>query len=156
MSLKENIQNDIKEAMKARDGLKLSVLRMLSSSIKNKELEKRGKTGKEEVLNDEEILAAIRTEVKRRKDAANEFTKGGRRDLAEKEIAESKILETYLPAEMPDEELEKIAKEVVTSLGEVTQKDFGRVMGEVMKIVRGRASGDRISALVKKTLAQNE
>lgn len=153
MTFKEKIQNDTKEAMKAKDELKLSVLRMLSSAIKNKELEKRAKTGKEEALNDEEVVASIRSEAKKRKDATEEFEKGGRRDLAEKETAELKILENYLPAEMPDEDLEKIAKEVVAGLGEVTQKDFGRVMGEVMKRMKGEAGGDRVSAAVKKLLS---
>lgn len=153
MTFKEKIQNDTKEAMKAKDELKLSVLRMLSSAVKNKELEKRAKTGKEEALNDEGIVAAVRSEAKKRKDAAQEFEKGGRKDLAEKETMELKILENYLPAEMPDEDLEKIAKEVIAGSGEVTQKDFGRVMGEVMKRVKGEAGGDRVSAAVKKLLS---
>lgn len=151
---KEKILQDIKEAMKAKDELKLSVLRMLSSAIKNKELEKRAKTGKEEALNDEEVMTTIRSEAKKRKDAVESFEKGGRKDLADKEAAEMKILEVYLPAEMPDEELEKIAKEVVAGLGEVTQKDFGRAMGEVMKKVKGQASGDRVSAMVKRLLGK--
>lgn len=156
--MKEKILQDIKEAMKAKDELKLSVLRMLSSAIKNRELEKRGKTGNEETLNDEEVMVAIRSEVKKRKDAVEQFSKGGREDLASKEKHELAVLESYLPAEMSDEELEKVVTGVVSSLGEVTQKDFGRVMGEVMKKVKGlpaqagQASGDRVTALVKKIL----
>lgn len=151
--MREKILQDIKEAMKARDELKLSVLRMLSSAMKNREIEKRAKTGKEETLTEEEVMASIRSEVKKRKDAVQEFEKGGRADLAQKEAAEMKVLEVYLPAEMSDEDLEKMTKEIISGMGEVTQKDFGKVMGEVMKKVKGQASGDRVSAAVKKLLS---
>ncbi len=144
--LKEKIQADAKAAMKAKDELRLSVLRLLSSAIHNREIEKHGE------LTEEEIVAAIRSELKKRKDAAEQFLKGGRKELADKEAAEAKILETYLPGELPDEEIEKVAREAIAILGEVTQKDFGRVMGEVMKRVKGQASGDRISAAVRKFL----
>lgn len=150
--MKSRIIADIKNAMRAKNELKLSVLRMLSSAIHNKEIEKRAKTGKEEELGEEEIVAAIRTEVKKRRDAIQEFEKGNRKDLADKESAELKILEKYLPQELPDEEIEKIVKEVVAGLGEVTVKDFGRVMGEVMKRVKGQASGDRVSGAARKAL----
>ncbi|MBI2640797.1 MAG: GatB/YqeY domain-containing protein [Candidatus Sungbacteria bacterium] len=150
--MKDKIQNDIKEAMRSKDELRLSVLRMLSSSIHNKELEKRVKSGKAEELSEEEVVAAIRSEVKKRRDAIIEFEKGGRQDLAEKESAEAKILEVYLPQEISDEEIEKVVKEVISVLGEVTIKDFGRVMQEAMKKVKGQAGGDRVSAAVKKIM----
>lgn len=150
--MKSKIIVDIKNAMRAKNELKLSVLRMLSSAIHNKEIEKRAKTGKEEELGEEEIVAAIRTEVKKRRDAIQEFEKGNRKDLVDKESAELKILEEYLPAEISDEEIEKIVKDVVAGFGEITQKDFGRIMGEVMKRVKGQASGDRVSGAVKKLL----
>ncbi len=139
--------------MRAKDELRLSVLRMLSSAIHNKELEKRAKSGREEGLSEEEITAVIRQEAKKRRDAIFEFERGGRRDLVDKESAELKILEVYLPQEMRDEEIEKLVKEVVAGLGGVTPKDFGRVMGEAIKRVKGQASGDRVSAAVKKILA---
>jgi hypothetical protein len=150
--MKEKILQDIKEAMRYKDELKLSVLRMLSSAIHNKELEKRTKSGKAEELTEEEAAAVIRSEAKKRRDAIAEFEKGGRKDLAEKESAEFKILEEYLPQELPDVEIEKIILEVIGQLKEITQKDFGRVMGEVMKRVRGQASGNRVGAMVKKFL----
>lgn len=158
MTLKEKISEDIKNAMKQKEELKLSVLRMLTAAMHNRSIEKRSKGAGEE-LTEEEIVAAIRAEAKKRKDAVIEFEKGGRKDLAEKEAAELVILETYLPAEMADEDLEKIVKEVVGSMGEVTQKDFGRAMSEVMKRVKGlpaqagQASGDRVSTAVKKLLS---
>jgi hypothetical protein len=150
--MKEKILQDMKEAMRSKDELKLSVLRMLSSAIHNKELEKRAKSGKAEELTEEEAAAVIRSEAKKRRDAIAEFEKGGRKDLAEKESAELKILEEYLPQELPDVEIEKIILEVIGQLKEITQKDFGRVMGEVMKRVRGQASGNRVGAMVKKFL----
>lgn len=153
MTFKEKIQQDIVSAMKAKEELRLSVLRMLISAVKNRELEKRSKTGKEETLTDEEVVATIRSEVKKRKDAAGEFTKGSRADLAKKELAELKILEVYLPAEMSDGALGEIVKEVISSFDVPTARDFGKIMGEAMKRVKGQASGDRVSAFVKKFLA---
>ena len=150
--MKLKIQNDIKEVMRSKDELKLSVLRMLSAAIHNKELEKRAKTGKSEELTDEETIGVIHSEAKKRRDAIAEFEKGGRKDLADKESAELKILEGYLPQELSDEEIEKIVREVVVETGISDPTMFGRIMGEVMKRVKGRASGERMSAAVKKLL----
>lgn len=181
MNLKQTIENELKEALRNKEELKLSVLRMLSAAIHNKEIEKRTKLSKnpevkdlaaqsllgeprsnfekvgrekESELNEEETLGVIRSEAKKRKDSIVEFEKGGRKDLVDKESAELKILEAYLPKEMGDGELEKIVGEAVAGMSGVTAKDFGRVMGEVMKKVKGQASGDRVSAVVKKLLPQ--
>lgn len=150
--MKEKIQNDIKEAMRGRDELRLSVLRMLFSAIHNRELEKRSKTGKAEELNEEEIVAVIRSETKKRRDAIGEFEKGGREDLAEKEADELKILEIYLPQEISDGEVEKIVGEIISGFGVVTSKDFGKIMGKVMQKIGSAASGDRVSGAVRKVL----
>lgn len=155
MNLKEKIAGDMKDAMKSRDELKLSVLRMLQSAIHNKEIEKKGKMGEDlGELAEEELVAVFRSEIKKRRDAAEGFEKGGRHESAEKERRESEILQSYLPQELPDEELEKIAMEVVAGLGTVTMKEFGKVMGEVMKRVKRQASGDRVSGAVKKVLGK--
>lgn len=174
--LKEKLQQEMKEAMKAHEELRLSVLRMLLSAIHNREIEKKinptrsethnaspvpqaeqtsnGARGGRE-LTDQEVLAAIRSEVKKRKDAIGEFEKGGRKDLADKEAAEMKILEVYLPAEMPEAELGKIIKQVFADLGiqkpfDTAQgKDFGKIMGTVMQRIKGQVSGDRVSRAVK-------
>ncbi len=138
----------MKEALKQKDAARLSVLRMFLASAQNKGKEKRAKGGEEE-LTEDEAVAVLRTEAKRRRDSIQEFTKGGRRDLADKESAELAVLEKYLPVEMPDEELQKIVKEAAASLGEVGVKDFGRIMGEVMKKTKGSVSGDRVSVMVK-------
>lgn len=156
--MKQRIQNEIKEAMRSKNGLRLSVLRMLSSAIHNREIEKRAKSGKPEELTEEETVAVIRSEVKKRRDAIVEFEKGGRKDLAEKEAAELKILEAYLPQELSDQEIEKIVSEALDHLGlqkpfdSAQGRDFGRIMGEVMKRIKGQASGDRVSAAVKKVV----
>ena len=163
MTLKQKIEQELKGALRNKEELRLSVLRMLSSAMHNKEIEKRTKLSKnpdvkdlekESGLNDEEVLNAIRSEAKKRRDSIVEFEKGGRKDLVEKESAELKILEAYLPKEMNEEELEKLVGETVAGLGSVTMKDFGRVMGEAMKKVKGQASGDRVSAVVKKMLPE--
>lgn len=156
MLLKEKIAEDIKNSMRQKAELKLSVLRMLSSAIKNKELEKRGKTGKEEVLTEGEVVAAIRSEAKKRKDSISEFEKAGRKELAEKEAAEMKILEAYLPAEISDEDLAGMVRETIASMGEVSIKDFGKIIGAVMKRAGGQASGDRVSQVVKLLLSQSD
>ena len=150
--MRERIQNDIKDAMRGKDELRLSVLRMLSAAFHNRELEKRAKTGKAEELSEEEMVSVIRSEVKKRRDAIGEFEKGGRKDLADKEAAELKVLEAYLPQELSDQEIEKIVREVAAQAGEVTEKDFGRIMGEAVKRIKGQAGGDRISVVVRRFL----
>ena len=149
--MKDRINADLKEAMKAKDELRLSVLRMLSASIKNIEIGKR-EGGSQPQLTDGEILKVISSEMKKRKDAAEGFSKGGKEEMAQKELEEAKILELYLPAQLSDEEIEQHVKAAVAELGEVTQKDFGKVMKDVMARVQGLASGDRVSAAVKKIL----
>ncbi|MFY9461609.1 MAG: GatB/YqeY domain-containing protein [Candidatus Sungiibacteriota bacterium] len=151
MTLKEKIEHDLKEAMKNREELRLSVLRMLSAALHNKEIEKRGR-GVSPELTEEETVAVLRTEVKKRKDSVEGFEKGARLELAEKERNEIKIIEPYLPRELSDADLEKIVSEVIAAAGEVAEKDFGRVMGEAMKRAKGHASGERVSAILKKFL----
>jgi uncharacterized protein len=144
----EKIKNDLKGALRNQDTLRLSTLRMLISSIHNREIEKKSKG--EEMLSDEEIVVVVRSELKKRRDAADGFAKGGRREAAEKEQAEAKILESYLPAELSDEEVLGVVKEVVAGMGEVTMKEFGKVMGEAMKRLGGQAGGDLVKGAVRK------
>lgn len=151
MGLKEKIESDTKQAMREKDALRLLVLRMLSSAFHNRVIEKRGR-GLGEELSEEESVAVLRSEVKRRKDAIREFEKGGRRDLVDKESSELAILEVYLPPELSDEELERILLAVLQKIGSVTAKDFGRIMGEVMEEVKGQASGDKIGRRVREIL----
>ena len=147
--LKRKIEDAARNALKSQEPELLMTLRMLLSAIKNREIEKKGKGGEHE-LSEDEVMAVLRSEVKKRRDAISEFQKGGRQDLADKEAREMAILEKYLPAEMSDEEIEKLLAPLVAQGASV--KDFGRIMSAAMKAVAGRASGDRVSAMVKRML----
>ena len=145
--LHEKIQNDIKEAMKARDEVRLSVLRGLKSAFTNEVVAKGRKP--DEKLNDEETLAVIKRASKQRKDSINQFKDGGREDLAEKEEAELKIIEEYLPAEMSDEETSKIAKAKKEEMGVSDKSEMGKLMGAVMKETAGQADGQRVKKIIE-------
>ena len=152
-SLKNKISEDQKNALKNGDALRLSVLRMLSAAIANKEIELRKK---DLGLSDQEILDVISAEAKRRKDAIAEYGNGGRNDLAAKEQNELEILQKYLPPEISDEDLTRIVKNGIREAGlpagkagAVGEKDFGNVMKLIMPTLRGKASGDRISRTLR-------
>ena len=147
MSLKDRLLQDMKEAMKARDQLKLSTLRLLVSEIKNKEIDAKGE------LKDEAILAIIQKAVKQRQDSIAQYEKGGRQDLADKEKAELEILKAYLPEELSQEEILKIIDEAIAATGATSPKEMGKVMREVMPKVKGRADGKMVNELVRKRLA---
>ncbi|MBI4134996.1 MAG: GatB/YqeY domain-containing protein [Candidatus Sungbacteria bacterium] len=150
------LQNDLKAALKRGDSLSVSVLRMLQSALHNKSLEKRAKLAKaggipgDATLTDEEVVGTIRSEAKRRREAAGEFDKGSRPELARKELDEAKILEAYLPAEPDDATIEDAVREVMAEVGN-DPKQFGKVMGAVMKRLPG-VSGERMSRVVKNLL----
>lgn len=148
--LKERLSSDIKDAMRAKNELVLSVLRMLSGAIKNKEISLRGET--EAGLSDEQVAEVIRSEVKKRNDSIISYKDGGRPDLADKEIAEIKILEKYLPPQMSDEDMEKEVRAIVAGMGEAV--DFGRAMGQAMARMKGKADGNKVSEVVKKILGK--
>lgn len=152
--LKEKIEEEVKNAMKTKKELRLSVFRMLSSAVHNKEIEKRSRFGAGGGgLSDEEIIQVVRTEFKKRKDAAMAFTAGGRFRLAAKEREEGDMLAELLPQELSDEELEKITDAGVAAIGASSAKDMGRLIGWVMAEAKGQVSGERVSALVKKKFA---
>ncbi len=149
-TLKDKITEDQKQALKSGEALRLSVLRLLLSSIGNKEIDLR----KRDVgLSDQEVLDVISSEVKKRKDAAQEFRKGGREDLAAKEESELEILRPYLPPEISDEDLLRIVKEGIREAGAGSEQDFGNVMKIIMPTLKGKASGDRISQALRQELA---
>lgn len=151
MGLKAAIGEDTVRAMRGKDERRLVTLRMLSSAIHNREIEKRGK-GEAGEITEEDALGVLRSEAKKRRDAIAEFEKGRRPDLVEKEKQELSILEAYLPAELDDAAIGTVVKSVVAEFGSVGAKDFGRVMGEVMKRLKGTASGDRVSRAVREVL----
>ncbi len=147
--LKVQIEDAARHALKNQEELLLSTLRLLLTAIHNREIEKRTKTGSGD-LSDEEIIAIIRSEAKKRKDAITEFTRGGRQEAAQKEAAELAILEKYLPQELSDEEIEKLVQPLAAGRAFT---DFGAVMGLAIKVVAGRASGDRVRDILRKALS---
>lgn len=154
MSLKSKISEDVKNAMRrgSEGALALSTLRMVSSAIANKEIELRKK---DLGLSDQEVLDVISHEVKKRKDAALEFRKGERTDLAEKEEAELLILKDYLPPEISEEDLIRIVRDGVRESGATGEKDFGKAMKVIMPTLKGKASGDRVSEALRNELKKH-
>ena len=151
MNLKDKIGEDIKNALKKGEAIALSTLRMLLASIRNKEIELRKK---DIGLSDSEVLDVISSEAKRRKDAISEYQNADRVELAQKEEEELSILKGYLPAEISDEDLLRIVQDGLREAGASGEKDFGKVMKVIMPTLKGKASGDRISDVLKKELAK--
>ena len=149
MSLAVTIDEQIKEAMKAKEADRLGVLRMLKSAVKYAVIEKYGAEG---TAKDEDVIAAVRKEIKKRQDSIEAFTKGGRSDQAAKEQSEIKILETYLPQAMSEVELESLVKSVITELKATDKKAMGAVMKACQAKAAGRADNRALSALVGKLL----
>lgn len=164
MTLKEKIQKDLNEAIKEKKELEALVLRMLCAAILNKEKEKRYKKSKEKPdlkekglvkesqLTEEEIVDVTSSEIKKRKEAIADYEKGGREELAEKEKKEAAILQKYLPAQLSEDEIKKLAQEAVKKVGATEPKDMGKVMAELMKQVKGKADGSLVSKIVKDLL----
>ncbi|MBI2514591.1 GatB/YqeY domain-containing protein [Candidatus Wolfebacteria bacterium] len=150
--LQRKIEDDLKEALKSGNSKKVSTLRLISASIHNREIEKRSKTG-DRVLTDEEILEVLNREAKKRKEAIEIYLKNGRGDLAQGETEELGMIEVYLPRQLTEEELGEFISEVIISLGS-NPKDFGRIMGEVMKLAKGRADGRRVGEMIKKRISE--
>lgn len=153
MSLYQDLNTQLKEAMKAGDVLKRDTVRLIQSAVKNSAIDKRQEVA---LLSDEEVMEVIKRLVKQRKDSIEQYRAGGREDLAEKEAAELAILEAYLPAEMSDEELRDLITETLAESGITAPAQMGQAMGLAMKKVSGRASGDRVRAFVESALKGNE
>lgn len=145
MNIIEKIDNDFKEAMKAKNEAAVSTLRMARSAFKNKQID----LGKE--LSEDDAAQVLRTMIKQYKDALQDFAGAGRTDLAEKQKAEIELLERYLPAGLSEQEIEAMAQKIISESG-ATVKDFGKVMGLVMKEVAGRADGTAVRTAVEKYL----
>jgi uncharacterized protein YqeY len=141
--LREKIANDMRDAMKAREQIRVATLRMLMAAVKNTEVEKLHE------LSDDEVLDVVAREAKRRRESIDAFKQGGRDDLVDKESGELAVLEAYLPEKLSDEELGKLVDEAIAETGASTPKQMGEVMKALMPKVRGRADGAQVSALVK-------
>jgi uncharacterized protein YqeY len=150
MSLKEQIGEDIKTAMKAKDKLRLQTVRGIKKAILDKEVELRPQG--QDSLTPEQEIELLSQQAKQRRDSIEQFTKAGRDDLATQESQELAIIETYLPEQVSDEEVIKIIDELIISSGATTMKDLGKVMGPAMKQLKGKADGKKIQELVKSRL----
>jgi uncharacterized protein YqeY len=146
MSLRVQIKDDIKAAMKAKDTAKRDALRLLDSAMKQIEVDERKE------LSDDDVLAIISKQVKQRNDSATQYKEAGRDDLLEKESAEIAIFETYLPAQLSDDELTTAVKEIIAQTGATSMKDMGKVMGAAKAKIGNLADGKRINECVKALL----
>lgn len=149
-SLQDRIPQDLKEAMKAKDSLRLTVIRALKTALTNAAIEKGG-LGTE--LDDAEVISIIRKQLKQRQDSFQQFTDAGRNELADKEKAEMGVLESYLPAAMTTEEVVALVEAVIAETGASTKADMGKVMGLLQKRSEGRADGKTLSQEVAKRLS---
>ena len=147
MSLNEKINEDFKNAMRAKDNVRLSCLRMLKSSVKNKQVEK----GRE--LEDKEIEAIISSLIRKGNEAIEEFKKGGRDDLVLNEDREIKIFYEYLPKQLTTEEIEKTLREVISELAAESPGDLGKVMKAAMSRMAGQAQGKEVNEIARKLLS---
>lgn len=144
--LKETLARDLKDAMRQKDKVRLSAIRMVQSAITEKEKAGGGP------LSDDDLVAVVAKQAKQRRDSISQFTEAGRDDLAEREAAELGYIEAYLPAQASDEDIHRTVHEIVQRTGATSMKDMGRVMGEAMAELKGVAEGSRVQAVVKELL----
>jgi uncharacterized protein YqeY len=150
MTLSQQIDSDLKEAMRAKDTTKLSVLRMLKSALKYAAI---AKSGAEAELNDAETAQVVRKQARQRQDSIESFEKGGRAELAEKEKEELSILNGYLPQPMSAEEISKVVRETIAEAGATSRAQMGAVMKALQAKVAGRVDGKALSAEVSRQLS---
>ena len=151
MSLKERIGEDIKSAMKAKDKLRLETVRSIKKALLEKEVDLRA-SGQENLTQEQEIELLAKL-AKQRRESIEQYRQGGREDLAAKETQELAILETYLPKQLSDEEINAMVDEIIQSLAASSPKDLGKVMGVAMKQLKGKADGKKVQSLVKNKLS---
>ncbi|MBI4397995.1 MAG: GatB/YqeY domain-containing protein [Candidatus Omnitrophica bacterium] len=147
MNILQKVDEDLKESMRARDEVRMNTLRGIKSSVKMLLIEKIKKEASHE-----EVISVIQKQVKQRRDSIEEFKKGNRPDLVQKEERELKILESYLPAQMSPQELEAIVSKIIAQAGAATKAEMGKVMKLVMEETKGRADGKAVSSLVSSKL----
>lgn len=144
----DTVNKQIAEAMKAKDEIRLSTLKLLLSALHNAKIDKRGD------LTEEEELEIVRREAKKRKDAIEAYKKAGATDRAEKEEKELVILQEFLPKELPDEEVSKLVDEAITTTSASSMQDMGKVIGAVMAKAKGRADGKKVAEMARKKLME--
>lgn len=150
---KQQLKDELKQSMLAKNELKTSVLRMLLSAINYYEINKGG-AGYE--ATDEDVMSVIQKEAKQRKDSIDQFGKAGRQELVDKETAELKLLEIYLPQQMSEDEIRKLVTEAIAQTGATSITDMGKVMGVLVPKTKGKADGSLVSKIVKETLASRD
>ncbi len=146
MELKDRIDSECKTALKSGEKIKVSTLRMILAEVKNAEIAKRGD------LSEEELLAVVAREARKRKEAIEEFGKGGREDLVAKESEELAIIQAYLPEQMSDGEVRSIVEETIKEVGATSSGDLGKVMGKLMPKIKGKADGKKVNQMVREML----
>jgi uncharacterized protein YqeY len=147
VELKARVAEDMKTALRAGDKLRVSVLRLLTALVKNREVEKRG------ALTDAELIQAVTASVKQRQEAIEAYGRGGRQDLVDKETAELQILQSYLPAPLTQEELSGLVRDAIREVAATSPKEMGKVMAVLMPRVTGRADGRVVSTMVREALS---
>lgn len=149
MNLLEKIEQEMKNALKAGDTVRSETLKMLKSDIAYE----KGKTGKD--ITDELVLEIVGRSAKRRRESIKEFQKGGRQDLVDIETKQLAVVEEYLPKQMTEEEIDAHITNKLASMGTITQKEAGKVMGEIMKELKGKADGSVVKAILSKKISGN-
>lgn len=148
--LKEKLERDLKDAMRAKDKVRMMTVRLLKSAILEKEIEER--EGGEATLTEEQELAVLQKQAKQRRDAAEQYDEAGRDDLAEREREELAIISEYLPAQLSDDEIRSALHEIIAGMGNPSPQLMGQVMGEAMRQLRGKADGRRVQAIARELL----
>lgn len=151
--LVDRVQDDLKNALISRDAIKVSTLRLLLSEILNFRIALRASLGQASELSDADVVSVVQKEVKKRKEAVEGFRAGQREDKALKEQAEMQILQGYLPAQLSNDQLQKLVEDSINEVGAKSLADMGKVMGVVMGKVQGRVDGATVSSLVKEKLS---
>jgi uncharacterized protein YqeY len=147
VAFKPRLAEEMKDALRSGDKIRLAALRLLHASVKNREVELRRE------VTDEEFLEVVAREVKRRKEAIEAYEKASRQDLLERERREQEVLEAYLPEQMSDEETAALVEEAVSATGAASPGDLGKVMGYVMGKAKGRVDGGKVNAMVRELLS---
>ena len=149
MTLKERITEDMKQAMKEKNKLKLDAIRMLRGAIRNREIEKQTE------LDDDGVLQVLANQIKKRKDLIEQFRDAGRMDLVERESEQLRAMEIYMPQQLSLEEIKGLIDEVITETGASSMRDMGKVMSTIMPRIQGRADGKEVNQIVRAKLGGN-
>ena len=147
MSLQEQISAALKDAMRARDEVKMATLRLVLTAIKKREKEARS------LLEDQEVISVITTQIKQRRESIEHYRQAGREDLAQREESELQILQGYMPEQVSEEEISNTLDEIIAEVGAASMKDIGTVMKAAMAKLAGKAEGGAINAMVKEKLS---